>query len=92
MKWLKREDFRVPRPSSAWGGAFSVQASGLRGYQAIEARRLYSLGIGVIDAHLIASVFVNAPAFLRTRDKPLPKVAEALGCCGGLAACARLAG
>jgi predicted nucleic acid-binding protein len=45
----------------------------------IEARRLYSLGIGLIDAHLIASVFVNSPALLWTRDKPLRKVAENLG-------------
>lgn len=45
----------------------------------IEARRLYSLGIGLIDAHLIASVFVNSPTLLWTRDKPLRKVAEDLG-------------
>ena len=45
----------------------------------IEARRLYSLGIGLIDAHLIASVFVNSPTVLWTRDKPLRKVAEGLG-------------
>lgn len=45
----------------------------------IEARRLYSMGIGLIDAHLIASVFVNSPTVLWTRDKPLRKVAENLG-------------
>jgi predicted nucleic acid-binding protein len=45
----------------------------------IEARRLYSMGIGLIDAHLIASVFVNSPTVLWTRDKPLRKVAEDLG-------------
>lgn len=45
----------------------------------IEARRLYSLGIGFTDAHLIASVFLNPPALLWTRDKPLRKVAERLG-------------
>lgn len=45
----------------------------------IEARRLYSVGIGLIDAHLIASVFVNSPVVLWTRDKPLRKVAEDLG-------------
>jgi predicted nucleic acid-binding protein len=45
----------------------------------IEDRRLYSMGIGLIDAHLIASVFVNAPVVLWTRDKPLRKVAEGLG-------------
>ncbi len=45
----------------------------------IEARRLYSLGIGLTDAHLIASVFINSPTLLWTRDKQLRKVAEALG-------------
>jgi predicted nucleic acid-binding protein len=45
----------------------------------IEARRLYGMGIGLIDAHLIASIFVNSPTLLWTRDKPLRKVAEDLG-------------
>ena len=44
-----------------------------------EARRLYSLGIGLTDAHLIASVFLNPPTLLWTKDKPLRRVAEALG-------------
>ena len=45
----------------------------------IEARRLYSLGIGLIDAHLIASVFINSPTLLWTRDKRLRKAVEGLG-------------
>ena len=45
----------------------------------IEARRLYSLGIGLTDAHLIASVFINASTLLWTRDKRLRKAAESLG-------------
>ncbi len=45
----------------------------------IETRRLYGLGIGLIDAHLIASVLINPPTLLWTRDKQLRKVAEALG-------------
>ena len=45
----------------------------------IEARRLYSLGIGLTDAHLIASVFINSSTLLWTRDKRLRKAAEALG-------------
>ena len=45
----------------------------------IEARRLYSLGIGLIDAHLIASVFLNSSTLLWTRDKRLRKAAESLG-------------
>jgi predicted nucleic acid-binding protein len=45
----------------------------------IEARRLYSLGIGLIDAQLIASVFINPSTLLWTRDKRLRKAAEDLG-------------
>jgi predicted nucleic acid-binding protein len=44
----------------------------------IEARRLYSLGIGVTDAHLIASVFIDPPTLLWTRDNRLRKVSEVL--------------
>ena len=51
----------------------------------IEARRLYSLGIGLTDAHLIASVFINSPTLLWTRDKRLRKAAEALGIHASLA-------
>ena len=45
----------------------------------IEARRLYSLGIGLTDAHLIASVFINPSTLLWTKDKRLQKAAEGLG-------------
>jgi len=45
----------------------------------IEACRLYSLGIGLTDAHLIAAVFINPSTLLWTRDKRLRKAAEALG-------------
>jgi predicted nucleic acid-binding protein len=45
----------------------------------IEARRLYSLGIGLTDAHLIASVFLSPPTLLWTKDKQLWRVAEKLG-------------
>jgi len=45
----------------------------------IEARRLPNLGIGLTDAQLIASVFLNPPTLLWTRDRPLRRVAEALG-------------
>jgi len=45
----------------------------------IEARRLYSLGIGLTDAQLIASVFINSSTLLWTRDKRLRKAAESLG-------------
>lgn len=45
----------------------------------IEARHLYGLGIGLIDAHLIASIFINSPTLLWTRDKRLHKIAGSLG-------------
>ena len=45
----------------------------------IEARRLYSLGIGLTDAHLLASVFISPPALLWTKDRRFRKVAETLG-------------
>ena len=51
----------------------------------IEARRLYSLGIGLTDAHLIASVFINPSTLLWTKDKPFRKAAEALGIHANLA-------
>ena len=45
----------------------------------IEARRLHGLGIGLIDAQLIASILINPPTLLWTRDKQLRRVAERLG-------------
>ena len=44
----------------------------------IEVRRLYGLGIGVTDTHLIASVLISSATLLWTRDKQLRKVAEQL--------------
>ncbi len=51
----------------------------------IEARRLYSQGIGLIDTSLIASVLINSSTLLWTRDKQLRKVAEGLGIHASLA-------
>jgi len=51
----------------------------------IEARSLYSLGMGLTDAHLIASVLLNSPTLLWTRDKQLRKIAAALGIHANLA-------
>ena len=51
----------------------------------IEARRLYRLGIGLIDAHLIASVLMDLSTRLWTRDKRLRKVAEGQCIHSGLA-------
>jgi hypothetical protein len=42
----------------------------------IEARHLYNLGIGLTDAHLIASVFLDPPTLFWTKDKQLRKLAE----------------
>ena len=47
--------------------------------QIIETRRLHGLGIGLIDVHLIASVFINPLTRLWTRDRRLRGVAEDLG-------------
>jgi predicted nucleic acid-binding protein len=45
---------------------------------AIESRRWHGLGIGLIDAHLIASVFIDSSTLLWTLDKRLRAVAENL--------------
>jgi len=42
----------------------------------IEARRLYGCGLGLIDAHLLASVFLTPSTRLWTMDKQLCKLAE----------------
>jgi predicted nucleic acid-binding protein len=44
----------------------------------IETRRLSNQGIGLTDAHLIASVLIEAPTLLWTKDKRLRRVAENL--------------
>jgi hypothetical protein len=46
--------------------------------QMIEARHLYSQGIGLTDAHLIASIFLSPPTLLWTKDKRLRSVAGTL--------------
>ncbi len=47
--------------------------------QMVEVRSLYSRGIGLIDAHLIASIFLNPGTLLWTRDQRLRGIAKALG-------------
>jgi predicted nucleic acid-binding protein len=47
--------------------------------QMIEAHALYSKGIGLTDAHLIASCLLTPGTRLWTRDKRLRSVAESLG-------------
>jgi predicted nucleic acid-binding protein len=45
----------------------------------VETRHLYGVGIGLIDAHLVASVLLSPPTLLWTRDRRLRQVAEGLG-------------
>ena len=48
--------------------------------QLIEVRKLYTEGIGFVDAHLIASlILVQTPTTLWTDDDRLARVAEKLG-------------
>ena len=51
----------------------------------IEARRLFNLGIGLIDAYMLASVLINPSTLLWTRDKRLRKAAAGLGIHANLA-------
>ena len=50
----------------------------------IEARSLYSRGIGLIDAHLIASCLIDPPTLLWTADKRLAVIAKTLGIAANL--------
>jgi hypothetical protein len=45
----------------------------------IELRSLHGKGIGLTDAHLIASCLIEPPTLLWTQDQRLSKVAESLG-------------
>jgi predicted nucleic acid-binding protein len=45
----------------------------------IERRSLFGRGIGYIDAHLLAAVFLTPDALLWTRDKRLRTAAESFG-------------
>jgi predicted nucleic acid-binding protein len=51
----------------------------------IERRALFSLGIGYIDAHLLASVQLTQGASLWTRDKRLLAAAERFALATGIA-------
>jgi predicted nucleic acid-binding protein len=50
----------------------------------IEVRRLYGKGIGLIDAHLVASCLMTPGTHLWTRDTALKGVAKAVGIDSGL--------
>ncbi|MDQ3432997.1 MAG: type II toxin-antitoxin system VapC family toxin [Actinomycetota bacterium] len=46
----------------------------------VESRQLYGLGIGYVDAQLLAATLLTRDAQLWTRDKRLARVATDLGC------------
>lgn len=46
--------------------------------QMIEMRSLYRRGIGLTDAHLIASCLIDPPTVLWTKDRRLSELAESL--------------
>lgn len=52
--------------------------------QMIEARRLYAKGIGLTDAHLVASCLITQGTKLWTRDARLRAVAQTAGIDAGL--------
>ena len=45
----------------------------------IEAKKLYSRGIGLIDAHLLASTLIVGDTQILTADKQLENIAQELG-------------
>lgn len=49
----------------------------------VERRRLFSLGLGFVDAHLLASCLLTPGTQLWTRDRRLQGAAERLGVAGG---------
>jgi predicted nucleic acid-binding protein len=57
----------------------AVVASDIEVLRFIDQQALYGLGIGYVDAHLLASVRLTASGSLWTRDKRLQAVADRLG-------------
>jgi predicted nucleic acid-binding protein len=57
----------------------AVQASHREVLDLIQSKKLFGIGIGYIDAHLIASVQLTPGARLWTRDKRLRAAAESVG-------------
>lgn len=57
----------------------AVRASDAEVLALIERKSLFSLGLGFIDAHLIAATLLTPDARLWTRDKRLDDAAAALG-------------
>jgi predicted nucleic acid-binding protein len=57
----------------------AVVASDIEALRFINQQALYGLGIGYVDAHLLASARLTAGGSLWTRDKRLQAVADRLG-------------
>ncbi len=57
----------------------AVVASDIEVLRFINQQALYGLGIGYVDAHLLASVRLTAGGSLWTRDRRLQSVADRLG-------------
>lgn len=57
----------------------AVVASDSEALHFIDRNALFGLGIGYIDAHLLASVRLTSGAWLWTRDKRLAAVADQMG-------------
>lgn len=62
----------------------AVVASDIEVLRFINQQALYGLGIGYVDAHLLASVRLTAGGSLWTRDKRLQSVADRLGVASAL--------
>lgn len=60
----------LPRANTATGGEV---------LELVEQRHLVGLGIGYVDAHLLAATLLTAGAGLWTRDKRLACIASGLG-------------
>jgi predicted nucleic acid-binding protein len=57
----------------------AIVASDEEVYHFIDRQALFGLGIGYVDAHLLAAVRLTAAASLWTRDRRLQRVAAKLG-------------
>jgi predicted nucleic acid-binding protein len=74
-----------PQTLAKLDGMTQARVASLRDIrQMIEARRLYGKGIGLSDAHLVASCLITPGTQLWTRDGRLRGVAHAVGIDAGL--------
>ena len=61
-----------------------VQADHAEVLDMVERHRLFGTGLGLIDAHLLASTLLTPGTRLWTRDRRLHGAAERLGVAGGM--------